>query len=246
MRSSTGLEVGEALDLRLEHRAHRGHHDPQRAVAGVGAGVHQPAQHRQPPADGVAARAEPLVRQRLPARVVGDRRRVDQVGRAPRRGPRPRGRWRSPRAPSGPPPPVPAPRTAAPRPGRSGRARCRPPVGCPGIRQGVGQDGLGEDCGGQAVETHEFGSSRGVGTTRVPPVGPTRGSGQGVGRGSSLRGAADRPRAADEEGLGSQNAPGERHLQIEPHQPGRAGQAALRRVGKEPRHVRAPRRSRSG
>ena len=36
----------------------------------VGAGVRQPAQHGEPAADGVAARAEPLVRQRLPAREV--------------------------------------------------------------------------------------------------------------------------------------------------------------------------------
>ena len=34
----------------------------------------QPAQHGQPAADGVRARAQPLVRQRLPGRVVGDRR----------------------------------------------------------------------------------------------------------------------------------------------------------------------------
>ena len=41
--------------------------------------VAQPPQHGQPPADRVAARAEPLVRQRLPARVVADGGGVDQV-----------------------------------------------------------------------------------------------------------------------------------------------------------------------
>ena len=48
-------------------------------VASV-AGVAQPPEHGQPATDGVAARAQPLVRQRLPARVVGDRRGVDEVG----------------------------------------------------------------------------------------------------------------------------------------------------------------------
>ncbi len=74
-----GLEVAQPLDLRLEDRAHRGDHDLERAVGGVGAGVAEPAEHGEPAADGVAARAEPLVRQRLPAGVVADHRGVDQV-----------------------------------------------------------------------------------------------------------------------------------------------------------------------
>ena len=73
------LEVGQPLDLRLQHRADRRDDDLERAVGRVGARVPEPAQHGEPAADGVAARAEPLVRQRLPARVVADQRRVDQV-----------------------------------------------------------------------------------------------------------------------------------------------------------------------
>ena len=66
-----GLQVAEPLDLRLEHGADRRDDDRDRAgrrvvVARVG----QPAQHREPPAHGVAARREPLVRQRLPGRVL--------------------------------------------------------------------------------------------------------------------------------------------------------------------------------
>ena len=173
-----GLEVAETLDLRLEDRAHRRHHDLERSVARVGAGMPQPPQHGQPPPHGVAARAEPLVRQRLPARVVGDRRRVDEVGRARRRGPRPRDRWRSRRAPSGRPRPVRGPRTDAPPPGRSGRARVDA-RGAPRIGEGVGQDGLGEDRGRRG--------RRDV-TRSAPPVwghstsAPCRAD-QGVGRG---------------------------------------------------------------
>ena len=73
------LEVAEPLDLRLQQRAHRRDHDLQRAVGRVVARVAEPAEHREPAADGVAARAEPLVGQRLPARVVADQRRVDEV-----------------------------------------------------------------------------------------------------------------------------------------------------------------------
>jgi hypothetical protein len=44
----------------------------------VAAGMGQPAEHGQPAADRVAARAQPLVRQGLPARVESDRLRVEQ------------------------------------------------------------------------------------------------------------------------------------------------------------------------
>ena len=72
------LEVGEAAHLRLEHRADRRDDHLDRAVRGVRAGVPQPPQHREPAADGVAAGREPLVRQGLPGRVVGDLGRVHQ------------------------------------------------------------------------------------------------------------------------------------------------------------------------
>ena len=74
------LEVGQSLDLGLQHRPHRRHHDLQRAVGGVVAGVHEPAQHRQPTADGVAARAQPLVRERLPGGVQRDLVGAEEVG----------------------------------------------------------------------------------------------------------------------------------------------------------------------
>lgn len=73
------LDVGQAGDLRLEQAADRRDDDLQRTVGGVGAGVAQPAQHREAPSDGVAARAQPLVREGLPARVVGHRVGVDEV-----------------------------------------------------------------------------------------------------------------------------------------------------------------------
>ena len=73
------LEVAEALDLRLEHRAHRGDDDAQRPVGGLVAGVPEAPQHREPAAHGVAAGAEPLVGQGLPVGVDGDDRRVDEV-----------------------------------------------------------------------------------------------------------------------------------------------------------------------
>ena len=194
------LEVAEALDLRLEDRAHRRHDDLERPVARVGARMPQPPEHGQPPPDGVAARAEPLVRQRLPARVVGDRRRVDQVGRAPRPGPRPRGRWRSRRGPTGPPRPVPAPRTAASPPARSGRARSRPPRRPghpPGRRPGRARRGLRRrgrrDCTRSAPQRCGHNTS----APFQPRGPPTRGSAGGRGwGGSSLRGAADTPRTA--------------------------------------------------
>ena len=74
------LEVGETLDLRLEDRADRGDDDLERPVDRVGAGVLEPAQHGQPATHGVAARAEPLVGQRLPGRVERDGVGVEQVG----------------------------------------------------------------------------------------------------------------------------------------------------------------------
>ena len=61
--------VAQTLHLRLQHAADRGHHDPRRGQLVV---ADQPAQHRQPTADGVGPRAQPFVRQGLPGRVVGD------------------------------------------------------------------------------------------------------------------------------------------------------------------------------
>jgi hypothetical protein len=63
------FEVAEALELRLEHRAHRSDHHARRPV---GARVREPAQHREAPAHGVRPRGEALVRQRLPGRVDDD------------------------------------------------------------------------------------------------------------------------------------------------------------------------------
>ena len=74
------LDVGQARDLRLEEAADRGDDHLQRPVGRVGAGVPQPAQDREAATDGVAARAEPFVGQRLPARVVRDGVGVDEVG----------------------------------------------------------------------------------------------------------------------------------------------------------------------
>ena len=69
-------EVGKPLDLRLEQRTYRRDDDPERAGGGVlvvvGSRVHQAAQHREAPADGVRARRQTLVRERLPGREVGD------------------------------------------------------------------------------------------------------------------------------------------------------------------------------
>ena len=74
-----GLEVSESLDLRLKQRSDRRHDHPERTVVAGRTGVADPAEDRQPAADGVAARAEPLVRKRLPAWVVADEAGVDQV-----------------------------------------------------------------------------------------------------------------------------------------------------------------------
>ena len=68
-------DVGQACHLRLEQGAHRGDDDPRgRPVVLAG----QSPQHLQASADGVGARAEPLVRQRLPGRVVGREVRPEQ------------------------------------------------------------------------------------------------------------------------------------------------------------------------
>ena len=64
-------QFAEAGDDRLHDGADRGHHDAQRAGGGR-FGVREPPQHGQPPAHGVRARGEPLVRQGLPAGELGD------------------------------------------------------------------------------------------------------------------------------------------------------------------------------
>ena len=74
------LELAEAGHHRLQHRTHRRHHDLHRAVLDVrGVRVRQPAQDGEAATDGVAARAQPLVRQRLPGRELDDRARLEQV-----------------------------------------------------------------------------------------------------------------------------------------------------------------------
>ncbi|MGX1120063.1 hypothetical protein RKD37_005426 [Streptomyces ambofaciens] len=67
------LQIAQALDLRLEHGAHGCDDDRDRAGLGVvGAGVGQAPQNGEAAADGVAAGAEPLVREGLPGRVLHD------------------------------------------------------------------------------------------------------------------------------------------------------------------------------
>ncbi len=62
-----GLQVAEALDLRLEHGTHRCDDDLDRAgLRVVRPGVREPAQHGETAADGVGAGREPLVGQGLP------------------------------------------------------------------------------------------------------------------------------------------------------------------------------------
>ena len=74
------LEVAEPLGDRLEDGADGGDDVAERTVAGtLLVGVGQAAQHREPAADGVAARAEPLVRQRLPAGEGRDELGVDEL-----------------------------------------------------------------------------------------------------------------------------------------------------------------------
>ncbi len=73
------LQFGQPLDLRLQHRADRRDdhlHRPGRRV--VDPRVDDPAQHREPAAYRVRARGEPLVRQCLPGRELGDRVRRQQ------------------------------------------------------------------------------------------------------------------------------------------------------------------------
>src|SRR5690606_31490472 len=67
------LQVAQALDLRLEHGTYGRDADGDRAGLGiVGSGVGEAAQYGEAAADGVAARAEALVRERLPGRVLHD------------------------------------------------------------------------------------------------------------------------------------------------------------------------------
>ena len=77
------LEVAEPGDHRLQQAAHRRHHDLHRAATALVVGMRQPAQHVEAPPDGVAARAEPLVRQGLPGGEADDgvgRQQVTQGG----------------------------------------------------------------------------------------------------------------------------------------------------------------------
>ena len=165
-------QVTEARDLRLEERAHRGDDDVERSVGGVRAGVAQPSQHREPAADRVAARAEPLVRQRLPARVVADPGRVDEVAEG---GDEVLGlpggrRHREHRAAV-----LDQPRDdEGAQPGRAGQLE-RGEHASPGVGQRPGEDGLGEDGGFQAGEAHDFPSSDAHRTRIEPPVASDRG-----------------------------------------------------------------------
>ena len=66
-------QLAETLDHGLQDRAHRRDDHVERPVCRVaGIGVAQPPQHGEPLADGVTARAEALVRQRLPRGEVRD------------------------------------------------------------------------------------------------------------------------------------------------------------------------------
>ena len=159
------LEVAEPLDLGLQHRAHRRDHDLQRAVGRRRvARVAQPAEHGQPAPDRVAARAEPLVRQRLPAGVVADGRRVEEVaerldevlGLARGRGHGEHGAAR------------------ADQPGddvgphRLGTGEVeRPDRAVPGVGHRRREGGVREDGVGEAGEVHR-GSEAGAGNTSAP------------------------------------------------------------------------------
>ena len=67
------LDIGHVGCHRLQQRPRRGDHDPQRRAEALVVGMGQPAQQHQPRADGVDARRQPLVRQRLPGREHRDR-----------------------------------------------------------------------------------------------------------------------------------------------------------------------------
>ena len=62
------LELAQAADDRLEQCPHRHDEHPDRAGASVLAGVREPPEDGDPPGHRVAARGEPLVRERLPRR----------------------------------------------------------------------------------------------------------------------------------------------------------------------------------
>ncbi len=141
------LEVAEPLDLGLEHRAHGCDHDLERPVPRVvGTRVRQPAEHCEPAADGVAARAEPLVGQRFPARVerhrVGVEQRaqlLDQVFGLPRGG----GDGKHPA--TGPHQPVDHERPHRGRTGEVERAhRAAARISDRLVEGGVGENGIGE------------------------------------------------------------------------------------------------------
>ena len=171
-----GLQVAQPLDLRLQHGAHRGDDHLERAVVRVG--VRQPPQHRQPAADGVAARAEPLVGQRLPGRVERDGVRVEQrtelldevLGLADGGGDREH------RA-VGPHQAVDHERTERGRPGEvEGAHHAAAGVGDRLVEGGVSKDGVGQTRKGGSGE----GQDRLLGrrwTTRQPPATNGRGCG---------------------------------------------------------------------
>ena len=61
------LQLAKTLDLRLQNAAHRRNHDLRRREIAV---ARQPPQQVESAADRIRARTQPLVRQRLPSRVV--------------------------------------------------------------------------------------------------------------------------------------------------------------------------------
>jgi hypothetical protein len=63
-------QLPKARDLRLEDTAHWCDHDPRRRKITI---ARQPPQQLEAAADGIGARAQPLMRQRLPRRVVRHR-----------------------------------------------------------------------------------------------------------------------------------------------------------------------------
>ena len=67
-RAATGSRSPRPLSCGWSTRAHRRDDDPQRTGGSSAVRVREPAQHGEPPADGVGAGREPLVRQRLPGR----------------------------------------------------------------------------------------------------------------------------------------------------------------------------------